>query len=281
MTPDDDTPRSLPAVSVQRAAGLAYREAGDSRDRVALLVHGYPESSYMWRHVLPALETAGWRAIAPDLPGYGDSEPDPPGTWERHVEALGCFVRQLGLGPVALVTHDWGVPIGLRWACDNPGSVRALAISDGGFFSDRRWHDLANAMRTPGEGERLIRSYTREGFGEALRSVSGGMSEDALEQYWKAFADDTRRLAHLELYRSGDFEKLVPYEGRLAALGVPALIVWGELDRFAGVQMAHRFHDELPGSELAIFDDAGHFVWEDEPAEATGALVEFLVRRAA
>ena len=65
-------------------------------------------------------------------------------------------MRELELGPVALVTHDWGVLIGLRWACDHPGAVSALVISDGGFFADRRWHDLANVMRTPGEGEKLI-----------------------------------------------------------------------------------------------------------------------------
>jgi haloalkane dehalogenase len=234
----------------------------------------------MWQPALSALADAGWRALAPDLPGYGDSEPDPPATWERHVEALERFARDLELGAVALVTHDWGVPIGLRWACENPGAVSALVISDGGFFADRRWHDLANVMRTPGEGEKLIGGYTRGGFTAAMRSVSSGMSDEAIEQYWKAFADDTRRLGQLELYRSGDFEKLLPYEGRVAALDVPALIVWGEDDRFAGVAMAHRFHEELPGSELVVLGGAGHFVWDDEPERTTRALVDFLQRRA-
>jgi haloalkane dehalogenase len=195
------------------------------------------------------------------------------------VEALERFVGELELGPVALVTHDWGVPIGLRWACDHPGSANALVISDGGFFADRRWHDLANVMRTPGEGERLIESYTREGFGAAMRAVSSGMGEEAIEEYWKGFADDTRRMGHLELYRSGDFDKLLPYEGRVAALGVPTLILWGEEDRFASVRMAHRFHEEIPGSQLEVLAGAGHFVWDDEPGRATGALVEFLSRR--
>ncbi len=105
------------------------------------------------------------------------------------------------------------------------------------------------------------------------------MSDDALDEYWKCFADDDRRRGQLELYRSGDFEKLEPYEGRLARLGVPALIVWGAQDRFAGVKMAHRFHDELPGSELVVLDDAGHFVWEDEPEATSAAVVDFLERR--
>lgn len=268
--------------SPPRAAGLAYREAGAKTDPPVLLVHGYPESSYMWHQTLGALAEAGWRAVAPDLAGYGDSEPGAgagSGTWERHVETLGRFVEELGLGPVALVTHDWGVLIGLRWACDHPGAVSALAISDGGFFSDRRWHDLANVMRTPEEGEKLVRAYTQEAFAGALRTLSSGISDRALEEYWKAFADDRRRLGHLELYRSGDFDKLVPYEGRLAALDVPALILWGGDDPFAGVVLAERFHDELPGSELVIIDGAGHFVWDEEPERTSAVLVDFLARR--
>jgi haloalkane dehalogenase len=264
--------------SLARAGGLAYREAGRQSDPAVLLVHGYPESSYMWHAALPALAAAGWRALAPDLPGYGDSEPGASGSWEAHVEALARFVEELEPGPVALVTHDWGVMIGLRWACEHPGGASALVISDGGFFSDRKWHDVANVMRTPEDGERLIRAYTKDGFGAALRAVSRGMSEQALADYWKAFADDRRRLAQLELYRSGDFEKLVPFEGRVAALHLPALIVWGRQDRFAGVAMAQRFHEELPGSELTILEEAGHFVWDDEPVQTSTLLVDFLRR---
>jgi haloalkane dehalogenase len=264
---------------MKRAAGLAYRESGPGDAPVVLLVHGYPESSYMWSDALVALADTGWRGVAPDLPGYGDSEPDPPGTWERHIQALDRFVAELDPGPVVLVTHDWGVPIGLRWACDSPAAVNALTISSGGFFADRRWHDLANVMRTPGEGEKLIAGYTREGLGQALKSVSAGITDAAIDEYWKGFAGDTRRMAQLELYRSGDFEKLEPYEGRLAELRVPTLIVWGAGDRFASPKMAERFREEIPGSELRIFDDAGHFVWEDEPEAASGALVEFLERR--
>jgi haloalkane dehalogenase len=80
----------------------------------------------------------------------------------------------------------------------------------------------------------------------------------------------------LELYRSGDFAKLEPYQGRLAALGVPTLIIWGADDRFSPVAGAHRFHREIPGSELVVIDGAGHFVWDDEPKTAVAAVVAFL-----
>jgi haloalkane dehalogenase len=264
--------------ALERATGLAYRSAGTPGEQTLLFVHGYPESSFMWREAMAVAAEAGWHAIAPDLAGYGDSEPSPPGTWERHVEALGRFVAELELGPVVLVTHDWGVMIGLRWACDEPQRVRGLVISDGGFFADRRWHDLANVMRTPEEGEQLIAGYTSEAFGAGMKALSPGMNERAVAEYWKAFADPVRRQAHLELYRSGDFDKLEPYEGRLAQLGVPSLILWGANDNFAGPKMAERFHAELPGSELHVIDDTGHFVWDDAPGPTGELLVDFLAR---
>src|SRR5436189_5289400 len=101
-------------------ASLAHREAGPEDGPVALLLHGFPESSYMWRALLPALADAGWHAIAPDFGGYGDSEPDPPATWERHMEELERFRQEQAIQRCVLVVHDWGGLIGLRWACEHP-----------------------------------------------------------------------------------------------------------------------------------------------------------------
>jgi haloalkane dehalogenase len=258
------------------AGGLAYRESGPRGDPVALLVHGYPESSYMWRDVLPALEAAGWHAIAPDLAGFGDSEPDPPGTWERRVESLERFRGELGIDSCMLVVHDWGGLIGLRWVCEHPEAVRALVISSTGFFPDGKWHGMAEALRSPGTGEQVVDAIDREGFGGLLRSVSPSMSDDALDEYWKAYADEPRRRGQLELYRSGDFSQLARYD--LAALEVPVLLVWGEKDEFAPPAGAHRFERELADTELVLVEGAGHFVWEDAPEACVEALTSFLAR---
>ncbi|HEY6780892.1 MAG TPA: alpha/beta fold hydrolase [Thermoleophilaceae bacterium] len=258
---------------------LAHREAGPAAGPVALLVHGYPESSYMWRSLLPVLGDAGWRALAPDLAGYGDSPPDPPATWERQVEHVETFRRAQGVERCVPIVHDWGGLIGLRWACDHPDAVSGLVISSSGFFPDGRWHGMAQGLRTPGTGEELVDGLTEEALGGLLQRLSPGIDDAAVHEYWKAYTDEPRRRGQLELYRSGDFEQLRPYEGKLAELGVPTLLLWGARDEFAPVAGAHRFQRELPDTELVVIEDAGHFVWEDAPERCADAVTAFLAPR--
>jgi haloalkane dehalogenase len=256
------------------AAGLSYRESGPADGPVALLLHGFPESSYMWEGVMPGIAEAGWRAVAPDFAGFGDSPPDPPGTWERHIESVERFRRELGIERCVPVVHDWGGLIGLRWACEHPEVVDALVISATGFFPDGKWHGMAKALKEPGTGEQLMDGFTREGFEAVMRQSSAGVSDEAIGEYWKAFADETRRRGHLELYRSGDFSKLEGYD--LAGLRVPVLLLWGGGDEFAPVAGAHRFERELPDTELVVVEGARHFVFEDAPEACADALTRFL-----
>jgi pimeloyl-ACP methyl ester carboxylesterase len=130
-------------------------------------------------------------------------------------------------------------------------------------------------MRTPGAGEELVDGMTRETFGQVLRATAP-MDDAALDEYFKAFGDEARRRGQLELYRSGDFSELRAYEGCLAALGVPALVLWGEEDPFAPLAGAHRFARELPGAELVVLEGVGHFVFDEAPERANAAIVPFL-----
>lgn len=260
------------------AAGLTYREAGPVDGPAVLLVHGWPESSYMWREPVAALGAAGFRAVAPDLPGYGGSPLRRPATWALHREALEAFRREVGIERAAVVVHDWGGLIGLRWACDHADAVTALVISDTGFFPDGKWHGMAQAMRTPGEGERLVAQLTREALDGLLRSISGGMDDAAVEEYWRGLSTEEHRLAALDLYRSGEFAELAPYEGRLAALAVPTLLLWGADDPFAPIAGAHRLQREIPHAELEVLAGTGHFLVDDRPDAYAEALVAFLRR---
>lgn len=256
---------------------MHFRESGARGAPVALLLHGYPNSSYMWQDVLPAVAAAGLRAVAPDFPGFGDSElAGSTGAWTEQVAALDAFVREHDLAPVALVVHDWGGLIGLRWACEHPDAVSALVIADTGFFPDGKWHGLALAMRTPGQGEELMDNMTREAFAAVMRSASPKVTDAAVDEYFKAFATPERRAAQLALYRSGEFAELEQYQGALAALDVPTLILWGETDEFAPVAGARRFAEEIPHAELVILPGAGHFIGEDAPDQVAHEVGAFL-----
>jgi haloalkane dehalogenase len=268
----------MAAIELKRAGEIAYREAvpGDLTGDPVVLVHGFPQSSYMWRHLMPALAAAGRRAVALDLPGYGDSPPDPPGTWERHVEALERFRGDVGLDRVVLVNHDWGGLISMRWALDHSIPLSGLVISNTGFFPDGEWHGLGRALRTEGQGEALIDSLSRDGLADMLGQLGSGFDSDAVDEYWKAYTTEDRRRGLLELFRSGNLEKLAPYAGRLGQLGVPTLVLWGEKDDYAPVDSAHRFDREIPHARLVVVEGAGHFVWEDDPERCAREVVAFL-----
>jgi haloalkane dehalogenase len=266
--------------ALKAADGIAYREvvapAWASGGPSALALHGYPTSSYLWRNVLPALADAGYRAVAPDLPGFGDSPADPPGTWERQVDNVERFCQAVELERVALMVHDWGGLIGLRWACDHPDRVAALVITDTGFFPDGRWHGMAKTLQTEGEGEQLLDNINRDLFAMGLRHVSPAIPDDAVDEYWKAYGDADRRQGHLDLYRSGDFSKLEPYRGKLGELGVPTLIAWGAKDEFAPIGGAYRFQKQIPEAQLVVLEDSGHFLMEDEPVQVATEIARFL-----
>jgi haloalkane dehalogenase len=266
-------------IELRRQAGLPYRDArpdGEELGAPVVLVHGFPESSLMWESVMAELARAGRRAVAPDLFGLGDSGDDAPTTFERNLEAFGRFIDALELDRVALVVHDWGGFVGLAWACDHPDRVDALVISDTGFFADGKWHEMGKAMRSE-QGEELVAALDRGGFAGLLESAAPGAFDDAkIDAYWKPFEDGPGRRATLDFYRSMDFEKLEPWQGKLRELGVPTLILWGADDRFAPLKAAQRFEREIPGSRLVVIEGAGHFVYDEQPERSARALAGFL-----
>lgn len=262
------------------AAGLAYREASPETDRglaPVLCVHGFPESSYMWRELLPAIAGTGRRAFAPDLPGYGDSAPDPPGTWERHVEALDRFADELALDQVVLIVHDWGGLVGIRWACENRDRIAGLVLSNTGFFADGRWHGFAKTLRTPGEGEQVAEAMTADLLGQTLRAQCPAFSDEAVAEYVKFAATPEGRQGMLDLYRSGDFEKIAAYHGCLESMDVPTIALWGEHDEFAPIAGGYRFKKALPDCEV-IHVEAGHFVYAEAPDRCAAEVTKFLLR---
>lgn len=267
-------------IELRREGEIAYREArpaAETADSV-LLVHGFPETSLMWEGVMGTIAAGGRRAIAPDFPGWGDSPPDPPDTWERRVEALDRLYHRLALERLVLVVHDWGGLVGLRWACErHPEAVAAMVLSNTGFFPDGEWHGMAQALSTPEQGEQVVEAITREMLAAALRHSNPGFDDETIDVYWQSLGSEHGRRGALELYRSGDFAKIGPHVETLNSLEVPALILWGELDDYAPVAGAYRFAGELhdPRGPVVI-EGAGHFIYDEHPERCAEELGRFL-----
>ena len=110
-----------------------------------------------------------------------------------------------------------------------------------------------------------------------LEEASSEFDERALDEYWKMFSTAEGRRGMLELYRSFDLDELKPYQGRLAALGVPALILWGEQDEYLHGRLRVAFREaRFPAPKLVLLDSTRHFLFEDEPERCAQEVIDFL-----
>ena len=120
---------------------MHYVDEG-SRDAAAiLLLHGEPSWSYLYRKMIPAFATAGFRALAPDLIGFGKSDkPSEPGdyTYERHVTWMTRWLSGMDLSGVTLVCQDWGSLVGLRLAAENQDRFARIVVANGFLPTARR-----------------------------------------------------------------------------------------------------------------------------------------------
>jgi haloalkane dehalogenase len=115
---------------------MHYVDAGPQDGALVLLLHGEPSWSYLYRHMIPPLQDAGFRVIAPDLIGFGKS--DKPGnksdyTYAGHVAWMQQFIAALDLSDITLFCHDWGSLIGLRVAAENEHRFARIALGNGGL----------------------------------------------------------------------------------------------------------------------------------------------------
>ena len=132
--------------------GLRLHYVDEGSGDPVVCFHGEPTWAYLYRKMLPPLVAGGHRVICPDYAGFGRSDkPTERGwyTYDRHVELVTDLLGGLGLGNATVVVQDWGGPIGLRWAVENPDQIGRLVILNTGLFTGRvskgfmAWRDFA------------------------------------------------------------------------------------------------------------------------------------------
>src|SRR4051812_26465269 len=240
---------------------LAYVDQGEG-NAVAVLLHGFPTSSLLWREVGPQL-AGSFRVIAPDLMGYGAS--DQPDGVSFHPNAQAGYVRELveSLEPrperLALVGHDIGGLVAQFFALEGRADVLGLLDTDA--------FDL-----WPIEGLRMLQdaepAQEEPGFiGDVIDLIfdlgttrSEAMPPDLTAAFREPFTrDDRAAAAFFRAVRAIDGVGLAERDDDLGALDVPSLLVWGEDDPYVGIEIADRLVETLARPALVTLPGCGHF----------------------
>jgi pimeloyl-ACP methyl ester carboxylesterase len=257
-----------------------------------VLLHGFPELWWSWRHQLPALAAAGRLAVAPDLRGFGGS--DRP----RGVEAYALhrlagdvagLVRALGAGPAAIVGHDWGGVLAWAVAARHPELVERLVVLNAPHPSAmlralRRPRQLLRSsymllFQLPVLPERLLAACDHALLRRALRASRARPVPDAELEPYVAAAREAGLGGGLDWYRAMGRALLRGRAGRGGAgrrVEAPALVVWGERDPFLGPELATPPADRVPDARVLRIAEAGHWVQLDAPAQVNAAILGFL-----
>lgn len=252
--------------------------AGDPNASEAIVfVHGNPGSSEDWRGLL---DSAGQfaRALAPDMPGYGDA--DKPRnfryTSDGYARHLGGILDQLGVTRAHLVLHDFGGPWGLTWAVRHPDSFVSATLINTGVLLDYKWHRYAKIWRIPILGELFQLSTSRPPFRMLLGRENPRLPRQTLERLYDVSRSWPTKRAVLKLYRATPESKFSALRDPLRALDRPALVVWGTGDAYLPWQQAERQRESFPSARVELLDGLGHWPFLEDPDRVREVVIPFL-----
>jgi pimeloyl-ACP methyl ester carboxylesterase len=245
-----------------------------------VFVHGNPGSADDWEGLAAAAAGTGMRAVAFDLPDFGETVA--PEGFAHDVPGYAGFVgealKELGVERVHLVIHDFGGPIGLAWAMTNPDALATIVLIGTGVLPGYRWHRLARIWRTPLAGEALQAAATRPLFRFLVnREEPRGLPREFIDRMYDQFDRRTRR-AVLKLYRATPDPGAMSEDliGLLRPRDIPALVIWGEHDGYLPFSFAARQREAFPSADVHVLPVSGHWPFADAPETVERLLVECL-----
>jgi pimeloyl-ACP methyl ester carboxylesterase len=265
------------------------REAGSKDAPAILLLHGFPSAGHMFRDLIPKLSDR-FHVIAPDLPGFGQSDMPDRGkftyTFDHIARVIDRFTSVVGLGRFAIYVFDYGAPTGFRLATWHPERVTAIISQNGNAYAEglsdgwkpirAYWEDPSpanrDALRAFLAPETTVWQYTH-GVPDATAVSPDGYS---LDNFYLARpgADEVQ----LDLF--GDYKSNVAlypaFQAYFRTHKPPLLAVWGRNDPFFLPAGAEAFKRDIPEA-VVRFLDTGHFALETHASEIAAAIGDFLV----
>jgi haloalkane dehalogenase len=250
---------------------LAHLDEGDGPPVV--FFHGEPTWSFLWRKVIPPVRDAGFRCVAPDLPGFGRSDKPIDLDWytyDRHVDAVAPLFEELDLRDATVVVHDWGGPVGLRLAVEHSNRVSRLVIMDTGLFTGHQkmtdawiaFRDFVQRTEDLPVGF-LVRGACRQDPGdEVIAAYEAPFPNSDSKAGARAFP--------LMLPTSPEMPGAQAGQRVLEALRSderPKLMLWADSDPVLPLSTGERFAAALGAQIDHVIRDASHFLQEDAGEE--------------
>lgn len=291
--PSADMPYQKKSVSVL-GSEMAYIDEGTGP--TVLFLHGNPTSSYLWRNIIPYVAN-GYRAIAPDLIGMGDSaKPDIGYTFKDHATYLDAFIAELALEDITLVIHDWGSVLGMRYARLNPTNVRAVAFMEAAIppvfpapsfeVMGPQSAELFTALRSPA-GETMVLEnnfFVEEVLGKI--GVATPLSDAVMRHYRAPFPTPASRKPTLVWPRQipiagtpAHTVEVVTLNGEwLYSTDLPKLMFYVTPGALMPPQAVDYVKENASNLETVNLGAGVHYVQEDHPDAIGSALRDWLDR---
>jgi pimeloyl-ACP methyl ester carboxylesterase len=265
-----------------------YREAGNTVAPKLLLLHGFPSASHMFRDLIPLLADR-FHLVAPDLPGFGQSDMPPRDdfsyTFDNVARIVERFTEIIGFDHFAVYVFDYGAPTGFRLAVKHPERIKAIISQNGNAYAEglsEGWNPIRAYWQDPSQANRdALRAFLKPET--TMWQYTHGVSDPtsvspdgySLDNYYlsRPGADEVQ----LDLF--GDYKSnvgLYPvFQNYFRTHKPPFLAVWGKNDPFFLPPGAEAFKRDIPGAVVRFFD-TGHFALETHAAEIAAAIREFL-----
>ena len=256
--------------------GTRIRYVDTGAGPAVVLIHGFAASMYAWRHTIGPLAAAGYRVVAFDDRGFGFSgKPDTGYSNAGYVRLVVALLDSLRIQDAVLVGHSMGGEIAAEVALTQPERVRALALLDaaglevhwGFLLRAARWRmvgSIASGLRTRGVTARVLRS---------MYADPAKVTESDVDQYYAPVAEPDYGRALKGVLREYRFDAL---RGRLSAIQVPTLLLWGTDDRLIPPAVGRHMAAELPRAAFVLVPRAGHAAPEEQPDAVNHLLLTFL-----
>ena len=280
------------------ANGLSFviDEAGEG-DSVALFLHGFPESKHSWRYQLPLLAKLGWRAVAFDQRGYGDSS-RPTGVKAYDIENLmadaGAVFDALGAKRRLLIAHDWGAIVAWAFAMDRIRDLEGLVIMNVPHPAVFQANIVANPaqrkkswyvffFQIPWLPERVLTARGAEAIGRAFSDMAVDKSRFTpadLDHYRQNALKPGAATAMVNWYRAGarnGMKKWAP--GKAPVIDIPTLMIWGEEDTALGIELTEGYEPYVKDFTLQRLPGVSHWVQQEAPETVNGRLEAWLMEK--